>query len=119
MQRNYLRGRLICLAPLAVAGYFVAFGEYRKGIDLAGGTILTYEVDTSKTASRLAVGKGQPDADTGKLSSDDLKKLAESIKRRIAPADLYNVVVRPVGGNRVEIILPFSAPKKTVGEDKK
>lgn len=120
MQRNFFRGLLICLCPLIVAAWFAVLGEYRKGIDLAGGTILTYEVDTLKTATRLAVGKGQavdPDADTGKLSGDDLKKLAESIKRRIDPADLFNVVVRPVGSNRIEIILPFSdKPKKKDGD---
>jgi SecD/SecF fusion protein len=98
----------------------VLFGEYRKGIDLAGGTILTYEVDAAKTANRLALGKGQTsvrDEDAGKLSTDDLKKLAESIKRRIDPADLRNVIVRPVGNNRIEIVLPYS-DAKTRGDGK-
>src|SRR5262249_2932074 len=35
-------------------------------------------------------------------------ELAAALKRRIDPADLYNVTIRPVGaeGKRVEIILP-------------
>ena len=36
------------------------------------------------------------------------EQLAASLKRRIDPADLYNVTIRPVPGDppRVEIILP-------------
>ncbi|HEY2785958.1 MAG TPA: protein translocase subunit SecD [Fimbriiglobus sp.] len=119
MQRNFLRGLMICLCPLLVATWFALLGDYRKGIDLAGGTILTYEVDTAKTANRLALNKGpaaKPGEESGKLSSDDLKKLAESIKRRIDPADLRNVVVRPVGSNRIEILLPFSNAAKSDGK---
>jgi SecD/SecF fusion protein len=124
MQRNFLRGLLVCLCPLLIATWFAIFGDYRKGIDLAGGTILTYEVDAAKTANRLALGRGSQagprDEDAGKLSSDDLKKLAESIKRRIDPADLRNVVVRPVGNNRIEIVLPYAAKgdgKTAITED--
>src|SRR5262249_39363761 len=32
--------------------------------------------------------------------------LAAALKRRIDPADLYNVTIRPLGPTRVEIILP-------------
>ncbi len=108
MRRNFLIGLLICLIPTAVAAFFVARGfareargeaGFRRGIDLAGGTILVYEVSEKEQAKRQ---------DQGGLTSDDIKKLAENLKRRIDPADLRNVVVRPVGTTRVEIILPFA-----------
>src|SRR3954451_14167080 len=37
-----------------------------------------------------------------------VEDLAAALKRRIDPADLYNVTIRPIGGTpeRVEIILP-------------
>jgi SecD/SecF fusion protein len=114
MQRNYFRGLLICLIPTLVALYFTVFGEKKKGIDLAGGTILVFEVDKEKTNERLkseggAAGFGQSD--------EDLKKLAENIKRRVDPVDTKGVIVRPVGDGRIEIILPFSDTQSGITED--
>lgn len=63
--------------------------KFRRGIDLAGGTILIYEVKS------------------GDLQEDQIKQLAEKLKKRIDENDLKNVVVRPLGKNRIEIILPF------------
>ena len=50
MQRNYLRGLLICLIPCLAAGVF-AFqpDKYKLGIDLAGVTILVYEINLERT----------------------------------------------------------------------
>jgi SecD/SecF fusion protein len=119
MQRNYLRGFLICLLPIAFFGAFAVMGPYRLGIDLAGGTILVYEVDLDKAQRRQRLEAGQdipleqrdldPDPFSRQgLSSEQMQQLAESLKRRIDPADLKNVIIRPVGDSRVEIILPFS-----------
>jgi SecD/SecF fusion protein len=115
MQRNYLRGLLICLIPCLAAGLFaVQLDKYRLGIDLAGGTILVYEInlertkqlnDTRKNANEPAAPQQQAAAGEG-LSSEDMLKLATQIKRRIDPADLKNVTVRPLGNTRLEIILP-------------
>ncbi|MFO0801386.1 MAG: protein translocase subunit SecD [Gemmataceae bacterium] len=112
MQRNFLRGLIICLVPCLLAGVY-AFqpDKYRLGIDLAGGTILVYEVNLERTRelSQAAKAEGGPAAaksDAPGLSSEDMTKLAHQIKRRIDPADLKNVTVRPLGNSRVEIILP-------------
>jgi len=114
MRRNYLRGLLIVLLPSLMAAGFVAHGFYResigdvgfrRGIDLAGGTILVYEVDKERTESKKdadGISKREP------LTNEDIRQLAEKLKRRIDPNDLKNVVVRPVGDSRVEIILPFA-----------
>src|SRR5579871_4275193 len=74
------------------AGLLYARGEggFKLGVDLVGGTILVYEVDPEKP----------------KRQDYTPEKLAAAIKRRIDPADLYNVTIRPVGESRIEIILP-------------
>ena len=110
MRRNFLTGLIICLLPTALAGLFVGLGAYRetrgdagfrRGIDLAGGTILVYEVNEDRTkALKKADGEGdatQSADGASKLTSDDIHRLAESLKRRIDPNDLKNVIVRPVG----------------------
>ncbi len=115
MRRNFLTGLLICLVPTLLAAAFVALGfvresrseaGFRRGIDLAGGTILVYQVDLEKTAARNR-DRGQDAGPVG-LESDQIRRLAENLKRRIDPNDLKNVVVRPLGTDRVEIILPFT-----------
>ena len=118
MRRNFLTGLIVCLIPTALAGLFVGRGlvresagdvGFRRGIDLAGGTILVYEVNEDRTkALKRADGEDVSDPGSSSLSSDDIRRLAESLKKRIDPNDLKNVIVRPVGTNRVEIILPFS-----------
>src|SRR4051794_23757462 len=92
---------ILCLVPVFLSAGVVAWasykyaegqGGYRLGVDLSGGTILVYEVDPSKPLPE----NFKPE------------ELAASLKRRIDPADLYNVTIRPVAGNppRVEIVLP-------------
>ena len=123
MRRNFLTRFLICLAPVLVAGLFVGLAAreelaadgtgFRKGIDLAGGTILVYEVDLERT--RLQGGRSSAGDAADGLDDDDIKQLAENLKRRIDPNDLRNVMVRPVGTSRVEIILPYA--KSSSGEE--
>ncbi len=117
MQRNYLRGLLICVIPCLLAGIFaVRMDKYRLGIDLAGGTILVYEINLERTADRkrtLGEQAGDPppagaDSDRKGLSSDEMNQLAAQIKKRIDPTDIKKVTVRPLGGTRIEIILPLS-----------
>jgi SecD/SecF fusion protein len=92
---------IVCLVPVlvslavviwAVREYQNGRGGFRMGVDLAGGTILVYEVDETKMPAE------------GFKAED----LAAALKRRIDPADLYAITIRPVQGTppRVEIILP-------------
>jgi SecD/SecF fusion protein len=113
MQRNYLRGLLVCLIPCLVAAVFaVRLDKYRLGIDLAGGTILVYEINLERTKQRkeafgkLDEGPKSRSAPAAGLTSDEMNQLAGQIKRRIDPTDIKNVTVRPLGDSRVEIILP-------------
>jgi len=67
----------------------------KPGIDLAGGTSLIYEIDT-----------------TG-LKPQDQKNLAEKmitvLRRRIDPANIQNLVWRPLGNTRFEIQMPLAS----------
>lgn len=98
-----------CLVPCVLAGWVTAdamikyrageSGGFKLGVDLVGGTILVYEIDLRK--------QQEDDPDSRFDPVRDINVLAESLKRRIDPNDLYNIIIRPAGGEgRVEIILP-------------
>ncbi len=100
--KSFVWRLLICLVPVTLAALFVgrAFQQYQQGqggfklgVDLVGGTILVYEVDPEKMSDKAK-------------QEFKIDQLAERLKRRIDPADLYNVTVRPVPPSRVEIVLP-------------
>src|SRR5262249_43429927 len=104
IMKRFLFRILVCLIPTLISIGVIAnaFRQYNKGqggfvlgVDLVGGTILVYEVDESKMT---------PEA----RNTFKVEDLAAALKRRIDPADLYNVTIRPIGGTpeRVEIILP-------------
>src|SRR5258708_37556202 len=102
MFKQFFWKMFFCVAPVLVASCFIwdayANDRFKYGVDLVGGTILVYEIDTRK---QLSEGK------EGFDPKRDTNLLAESLKRRIDPNDLYNIVIRPAGGDgRVEIILP-------------
>jgi len=113
MRPKFLTRLILCLVPTIIASGFAGFAfwkesqgqiGFRRGIDLAGGTILVYEVDRDRMDDKsTARGEGKRE-----LTNDDIKQLAEKLKKRIDPTDLKNVVVRPIGNSRVEIILPFA-----------
>src|SRR5262245_33122775 len=104
IMKRFLLRIIICLAPTLVSIGVIAWaynqyqngqGGFVLGVDLVGGTILVYEVDESKMT---------PESQ----QSFKIEDLANALKRRIDPADLYNITIRPVPGSppRVEIILP-------------
>ncbi len=113
MRPKFLSRLILCLIPTLFAAAFAGYGfwkesegqiGFRRGIDLAGGTILVYEVDRERMDDKSqARGEGKRE-----LTNEDIKQLAEKLKKRIDPTDLKNVVVRPIGNSRVEIILPFA-----------
>jgi SecD/SecF fusion protein len=106
---------LVCLVPVVLSAYVVgvaswqyAHGEggFRLGVDLVGGTILVYEIDRDRVVG--SGNAGNP--------SQVIADLAEKLKRRIDPGDQRNVTVRPVGTNRVEIILPTGGQYQSAQE---
>ncbi len=102
---------LVCIVPCLLALWVTInslvkyqngeSGGFKLGPDLAGGTILVYEIDLKKGSA----GKADTDPQTTIL------KLAEALKKRIDPNDLFNIVIRPAGTEgRIEIILPTGGP---------
>ena len=101
---------VICLVPCALAawvtveatlGYYRGdSGGFKLGVDLVGGTILVYEIDLRKNVEEEGKKRFDP--------VGDINILAESLKKRIDPNDLYNIVIRPSKGEgRVEMSLRF------------
>jgi SecD/SecF fusion protein len=119
MKRTFLTRTIICLIPTLLATALVVnaylkdpkgLSGFKRGIDLSGGTILVYEID--QDASKLSRGPGVAGPDRAEAD----QAMAEAIKRRIDPADLLGVIVRPAAGKtRVEIILPYGV---RAGDDK-
>ncbi len=100
---------VLCIVPCLLAGWVTLdatikyrrgdSGGFKLGVDLVGGTILVYEIDLRKSQDTDDKNKFDP--------AKDISVLAESLKRRIDPNDLYNITIRPAGGEgRIEIILP-------------
>jgi SecD/SecF fusion protein len=109
MKRSFFWRTVLCVTPVLLAAWISvsaiikyqrgeAGGGFKLGVDLVGGTILVYEIDMRKQLQDKP-GSYNAQRDTGLL--------AEALKKRIDPNDLYNIVIRPAGGEgRVEIILP-------------
>jgi SecD/SecF fusion protein len=98
--KSNMRRIILCVTPLVVALLVLGWAYYQQvqghggirwGVDLSGGTILIYEVDKTKTEGKF-----------------DSNELAAALKRRIDPADLFQVTIRPIPADppRVEIIVP-------------
>jgi len=112
MQRSFRNRTIICLIPTLIALALIVkaylkdpegLSGFKRGIDLSGGTILVYEVD--QELSKQSQGGGSSGGPRAKADT----ALADSLKRRIDPADLLGVVIRPLGDSRVEIILPYGS----------
>ncbi len=104
---------LTCVVPVVLALIIIVIAwrnyqtgspglTYRMGVDLSGGTTLVYEV-------KLDEKSGTPDE-----INQRLEEMATQLKRRIDPADLYNIIVRPISGEqpRIEIVMPFGGEKQ-------
>ena len=109
--RSFFWRIVICVLPCLWAGWVTTKaithymegepGGIKIGVDLEGGDILVYEVDLKKKTE---------------VARDETSKtnlLAEALKRRIDPNDLKNIIIRPSGENRVEIILPTGGVWRT------
>ncbi len=86
------------LIVLVVAGCFALMyppnTKLKPGLDLAGGTTLVYEVDVPAGAS------------TRRVVEDTISTL----KKRVDPNGVRNLIWRPQAGNRIEIQMPAAAP---------
>lgn len=75
--------------PLRLGPLTTSRVKFKLGVDLVGGTILVYEID--------------PDKQQKEYNKD---QLISALKKRLDPADLFNITIRPLSDTRIEIILP-------------
>jgi SecD/SecF fusion protein len=100
---------VLCLTPVVIAALATwhawANNLFKLGIDLSGGTILVYEIDTRKQQQR--------DQESGRSPQENTNLLADALKRRIDPTSTYDIKIRPAGaGGRVEIVLPTGGAER-------
>jgi len=79
---------------LATCVYTIYFNELRQGIDLKGGHVLVFEVQS-----------------TGKEGPDLVQRVIQTLKQRIDPNNLYSLQWRPLGRNRFEVRMPIGTDK--------
>ncbi len=97
MNRN-LTSKIILIIVLVVVAAWTLYppGQTLKpGIDLAGGTSLIYEIDTH----------GLKESDKRDLAS----RMITVLRRRIDPANIQNLIWRPLGNDRFEIQMPLAS----------
>jgi SecD/SecF fusion protein len=90
-------------ALLAVAAPLVilSMGTLKRGVDLQGGTILVYELD-SQAVANLTGADGK--SNSGRTVSS--AELVSALSERINPSGTNEIVVRPIGDTQIEIIVP-------------
>lgn len=71
----------------------------KLGIDLRGGVILVYEVKPPETGEVR--------------EANTMDKLIGTIKKRLDPSNISEIVVRPFGSDKVEVIVP--SPRRAEG----
>ena len=96
MEKN-LTVKLVVIVVLVLAAIAILYPpqeRLKRGIDLAGGTSLIYEIDT----------QGLGEARTKDLAA----RMITVLRRRIDPANIQNLVWRPQGDTRFEIQMPLA-----------
>ena len=94
---------ILVLVVLAAAALYPPSKTLKPGIDLAGGTSLIYAINTEG------------------LSADQERDLAQKmitvIRRRIDPANIQNLIWRPLGNTRFEIQMPMASKETQAKRD--
>ncbi|RLS29821.1 MAG: protein translocase subunit SecD [Planctomycetota bacterium] len=104
-------GRLAAVLTALVAGcVIIALGwPPRMGIDLKGGVILVYEIDSSKQSivqEDVDPADGDTVAAAQRSAPVDMDKLVAAVSRRVNPGGQKEVTVRRFGLDQLEVIVP-------------
>ncbi len=85
----------VIFSSIACAAIIIATGwPPRFGVDLRGGVTLIYEI-------------AEPEDDgTGQQQKVDAEELAKWLMKRVDPSGTKEIVIRPFGKDRIEIIIP-------------
>ena len=90
-------GRIgVVLFSIFASALIVFQNKPRYGVDIAGGTILKYEIDKS----------GLTDAGAKAQSTVRASEIIPSLNLRLNPSGTKEIVVRPIGDDQIEIIIP-------------
>jgi SecD/SecF fusion protein len=97
MNRNLTSKIILIVVLIAVAAWtlYPPSETLKPGIDLAGGTSLIYEIDTH----------GLKESDKRDLAA----RMITVLRRRIDPANIQNLIWRPLGNDRFEIQMPLAS----------
>ena len=98
MDKNLVRFGLagtILLTIFAIAELYPPSETLKPGIDLAGGTSLIYDIDTTGLRNNEVDNLAQ--------------KLVPILMKRIDPGNIQNIVMRPLGDTRIEIQVPLAS----------
>src|SRR4051794_36878873 len=96
--------RFALIGGFTLAGIFALWTPEKKlklGIDLSGGVILVYQVDTKSLPPGFK-----------------MEELVSALKKRADPEGVKEIPIRQIGSHRIEIILP-QASNEEVEEVKK
>ncbi len=98
MQNKNLLWRFVALAAIVALAIVALYTKpLKKGIDLAGGSSLTFQVDTSES---------------GDL--DVVPAAIDILKQRVDPQGLMNLEWRPIGDDRFEVRMPAGSPESLI-----
>ena len=117
MPTNYPGRVLLILAVLIISIVMIlppgswfdsnlSFGQklaLKPGIDMVGGTSLLYEIKT-------------PDGSQTINGANLAEQVMESLKKRVDPDGVRNLIWRPQGATRLEIQMPLSGKNKDTGK---
>lgn len=105
MSRNLMPKIILILVLVAVAAVtlYPPSKTLKPGIDLAGGTSLIYAINTEGLGAAEQKGLAQ--------------RMITVLRRRIDPANIQNLVWRPLGDTRFEIQMPLASKETQVKRD--
>ena len=86
---------IVVLVVLAVLALYPPSRTLKPGIDLAGGTSLIYAINTEGMSAEQ--------------QRDLAQKMIQVLRRRIDPANIQNLIWRPLGNTRFEIQMPLAS----------
>ena len=88
-------GLIIFLVVFAFFWVWPPQDKIKAGLDIAGGTSLIYDIDTTGLSREESKGLAQ--------------RMIPILLRRVDPTSVANIVMRPHGNRRIEIQLPFAS----------
>ena len=93
--------RLVLIGVITLLGILLLYppkDRLRAGLDIAGGTSLVYEIDTTGTSPTEAYGLAE--------------RVKELLQKRVDPSGIYALTWRVHGSNRIEVQMPLPPKEK-------